>query len=66
MASRCLVDGCVWMSAETREDIAGCLATWHVYENHPDVWRSVIGDRPPVDPDPRDQQQRMAMILGRL
>lgn len=54
------------MSAETREDIAGCLATWHVYENHPDVWRSVIGDRPPVDPDPRDQQQRMAMILGRL
>lgn len=44
---------CSWNTAEPDQLITGCLAAWHVYENHPDVWRAVIGDRLPLDPDPR-------------
>lgn len=27
-------------------------AVWHVYDTHPEVWKRVIGDRPPLDPRP--------------
>jgi hypothetical protein len=26
--------------------------TWHVYEEHRDVWNTVIGHQPPTDPRP--------------
>jgi hypothetical protein len=35
------------------------MATWHVYEDHLDIWLALIGDRPPLDPDPRDPAVRM-------
>jgi hypothetical protein len=33
---------------------AQCACTWHVYEDHRDIWLEQVGDRPPRDPDPRD------------
>lgn len=24
-------------------------AVWHIYEEHPEEWRAVVGDRPPRD-----------------
>lgn len=27
-------------------------AVWHVYDDHPEEWRRVVGDRPPRDPRP--------------
>ena len=53
MSAYCKVPGCVWATGEPVEVISGCLATWHVYEQHRDVWKNVMGDRPPSDPDPR-------------
>lgn len=53
MPAKCLVNGCDWDTDEPIHHVAGCLASWHVYETHPDVWREKVGDRPPVDPDPR-------------
>lgn len=54
---------CDWETAEPERAVSGCLASWHVYEKHPDVWRRVIGDRPPLDPDPRIPAVR-AQISG--
>lgn len=34
-------------------DQAQGAAVWHVYEQHRDVWLSIIGDRPPAGSDPR-------------
>ncbi len=46
---------CGWQSGpQPSRDIAGYLSTWHVYEQHPEVWRVIAGDRMPADPDPRD------------
>jgi hypothetical protein len=53
MAARCLLENCGWTTSEPFHDIAGCFATWHVYEEHPDVWRTQFGSRLPEDPDPR-------------
>lgn len=44
----------------TRDD-AGCAATWHVYEEHRDVWIEMFGDRPPNDRDPRLDSVAVAM-----
>ena len=63
MAHSCNQPHCDWRTAEPDRLISGCLATWHVYEEHPDVWRRVIGDRPPLDPDPRIPAVR-AQISG--
>jgi hypothetical protein len=54
---------CDWETGEPERSVAGCLATWHVYEKHPDIWRQVAGDRPPLDPDPRIPAVR-AQISG--
>lgn len=45
---------CYWKSQEwpTRDE-AGCEASWHVYEEHPQAWRMLFGDEPPRDRDPR-------------
>jgi len=50
--SRCEI--CRWTSRDwpTRHQ-AGCEVTWHVYEEHRDVWRNMFGDGKPRDPDPR-------------
>jgi hypothetical protein len=61
MTARCLVPGCGWRTEEPVRTIAGCLATWHVYEAHPDVWKNVAGNRPPLDPDPRDPAVHQAL-----
>ena len=54
---------CDWQTAEPEQVVSGCLAAWHVYEQHPEIWRRVIGDRVPRDPDPRDPAVR-AQISG--
>lgn len=66
MSAVCRVPGCGWETSEPIRDIAGCLATWHVYEQHPDVWKDVAGDRPPRDPDPRSPEVRAAMEIAAL
>lgn len=40
---------CGWMSRSTpsRTD-AQEAAVWHVYEEHPEEWQSLFGDRPPL------------------
>jgi hypothetical protein len=43
---------CGWRSSWRYRVAAQAAATWHVYEAHPDIWRGVIGDRPPLDPRP--------------
>lgn len=45
---------CDWHSRNwPTRDQAGCEATWHVYEKHPQAWRALFGNQPPRDPDPR-------------
>lgn len=45
---------CWWVSEDyLTHDLAGCRASWHVYEAHPEAWAALFGSRPPVDPDPR-------------
>lgn len=54
---------CGWKTQEPVRHIAGCLATWHVYETHPEAWASVAGDRQPRDPDPRIPEVRLQLEL---
>jgi hypothetical protein len=63
MPAFCHQDDCGWETGEPNRDIAGCLAAWHVYEDHPDVWLRVIGDRPPADPDPRTPEGRAVLAV---
>jgi hypothetical protein len=50
---------CDWQTLEPEPAVSGGLATWHVYEQHPEAWRRIVGDRPPRDPDPRIPSVRM-------
>lgn len=50
---------CGWHTREPDQAVTGFLATWHVYEKHPEIRRQVMGDRPPRDPDPRIPWVRM-------
>jgi hypothetical protein len=59
MSAKCKVAECNWETDEPSRHISGCLATWHVYEEHPDAWKSLFGDRPPIDPDVRIPEQRL-------
>lgn len=61
MAACCNLPGCGWVTGESVREIALHLAAWHVYEQHPGTWREVIGDRPPLDPDPRRPEVRMVL-----
>ena len=63
MAAYCRQPGCDWVTGETVRDIAGCLTTWHVYEDHPDIWHRLFGGRPPADPDPRIPEVRLALSV---
>jgi hypothetical protein len=45
---------CPWASPPyPTRDLAGCAATWHVFEGHRETWRSMFGGLSPRDPDPR-------------
>lgn len=50
---RCLVCDNAERSPFPTRTQAQDAAVWHVYEHHPEEWRRVIGDRPPLNPDPR-------------
>jgi hypothetical protein len=63
MSARCLVPNCSWTTGEPKKYISGCLATWHVYEEHPDVWYKQFGNRPPNDPDVRDPLTRKILEI---
>lgn len=60
------VPGCGWTAEAPVKDIVGCAATWHVYEEHPEVWQKVAGDRPPVDPDPRTDEGMQVIVAWNL
>ena len=53
---------CGWETSEPTRDIAGCLASWHIFETHPDVWARLFGPEPPRDPDPRDSLIRAVLL----
>ena len=40
---RCLVGDCGWMGPFELRDTAEARAVWHIFEKHPDVWRSTPG-----------------------
>lgn len=61
MAASCRF--CDWETGEPERHVAGCLATWHVYEEHRPVWALIFGDSAPTDPDPRIPAVR-AQISG--
>jgi hypothetical protein len=61
--ARCFA--CPWESIEPAQEIAQCMGSWHVYEEHPDIWRHVVGDRPPHDLDPRTADGLMQIMAGR-
>jgi hypothetical protein len=49
----CQIPSCDWVSQWWLFDThAKDEATWHAYDNHPDEWKTVIGDRPPQNPRP--------------
>lgn len=65
----CTIHGCAW--EEDFDDgawgssvlaAARCRATWHIWEDHPDVWQHVIGYRLPLDPDPRTDDGKLRII----
>jgi hypothetical protein len=54
---QCLVEGCKWQDYNRLALVSKCLATWHVYEEHPEIWEKVVkSNRPPRDPDPRTEE----------
>jgi len=55
---------CDWRTPEVVRHIAGCQATWHVYEEHPVTWALTAGDRPPADPDARIPEIYMALSFA--
>ncbi len=58
----CKIPGCAWTVLEAAENIAQAAAVWHVYEDHPDIWAALAGDRPPRGPDPRNPAVRSRML----
>ena len=45
---------CTWIGPpRLSEDMAQGDSVWHVYEEHTPEWVAVVGDRPPLDVDPR-------------
>jgi hypothetical protein len=44
---------CYWVSPKyPTQHMAGCAATWHVFEEHRDAWRALFGSMDPRDPKP--------------
>lgn len=43
---------CPWNEHRESEMVAQWAAVWHVYQEHYSVWRNVVGNRPPQDPNP--------------
>lgn len=66
MAAKCLVDNCDWETNMPSRHIAGCMATWHVFEKHHDIWQESLGDRPPTHPDPRTREGMLQAIAEDL
>jgi hypothetical protein len=58
----CQVPECGWETVEPSMPVARSVAVWHVYEDHPAVWRELAGDRPPDIPDVRDPAVRRMML----
>lgn len=53
--AQCQILGCGWTSAKYSLMVqAQRAAVWHVYDEHPDWWQRVVGDRKPRDERPSD------------
>lgn len=56
--SHSICNVCGWVSKNwPTEDQAGNESTWHVYEEHPEVWRGIFLNSTPTDPDPRREER---------
>jgi hypothetical protein len=44
---------CRWAESWDSRSNAQDAATWHVFEQHREAWLDAVGNRPPVEPDPR-------------
>jgi hypothetical protein len=64
LTHRCMLGSCGWASPDEPDQFSGCRATWHIFEDHPDVWLRTFGDRKPVDPDPRTDEGMMAIRVN--
>lgn len=53
---------CPWTVGAATHHEGGCLASWHLYEEHPGVWRGFHGDRAPRDPDPRTPEGKQRAL----
>ncbi|HEV2175235.1 MAG TPA: hypothetical protein VGR71_16800 [Nitrospira sp.] len=60
----CQVTECSWTAEDPIQDLAGCLATWHIFEEHPDVWTEIFGSGRPLDPDPRTESGRAEILAA--
>ena len=50
---RCFVDYCEWHGVVVpNEYVAHCVGIWHIYRQHPDVWRDKYPFTTPSEPDP--------------
>ena len=50
---------------EDTSDLVGCRLTWHVFEQHRDIWKTIFkDDHHPLDPDPRTKRGRQRILSG--
>ena len=40
---------CDWREWSASEEVAQVLSVWHVYQEHPEAWRLLLGKRAPAD-----------------
>jgi hypothetical protein len=60
----CVLHDCSWITEQPTRDLAMSLLTWHVYEDHRDVWEWALGNEPPAVPDPRIPAVRLRMLAA--
>lgn len=52
---------CEWQDWAASEEVAKAESVWHVYREHPQRWRSLIGTRQPREPDPHTAHGRQQL-----
>lgn len=60
----CVLQDCDWITGQPTLPLALYLRTWHIHDDHPDVWEWLCGANPPGVPDPRIPAVRIRMLAG--
>lgn len=50
---------CLWRESWTTKLAAMAAAVWHVFEEHPEDWRRVIGKQPPSCLEPKEYGRKL-------